>query len=156
MIHDPPVLIMDEPTSGLDPNQLVDVRALIRELGRRKTVLLSTHIMQEVEAICDRVIIVNKGRIVADDSTRRLQQRLVSERVFVIEFDRPVKREVLEALPGVASARPEGGRWRIRAAGDADLRDALFRFAVDGGLTVRKLDMEEHSLEEVFHRLTAG
>ncbi len=155
MIHNPPVLVMDEPTSGLDPNQLMDVRTLIRELGKEKTVILSTHIMQEVEAICDRVIIINKGRIVADDSTRVLQRKMAGEKVFTIEFDKPVEREALEALPGVDSAVPEGGRWRIRSEGDSDIRDTLFRFAVSGGLVVRRMDMEENSLEEVFHRLTA-
>ena len=156
MIHDPPVLVMDEPTSGLDPNQLLEVRNLIRDLGREKTVILSTHIMQEVEAICDRVIIINKGLLVADDSTRVLQQKMSGDKVFVIEFDKPVSQEDLLGLHEVASAELKDGRWRIRSSNEADIRDVLFRYAVDNGLAVRKLDMEERSLEEVFHRLTSS
>ncbi len=156
MIHDPSVLIMDEPTSGLDPNQLLDIRALIRELGKQKTVILSTHIMQEVEAICDRVIIVNRGVIVADDETQVMRRKMSGGRIFVVEFDKKIGRKTLEQLPGVDSAELEQGRWRVRAADGADLREPLFRFAVDNGLAVLKLDVEEHSLEEVFHRLTAG
>jgi ABC-2 type transport system ATP-binding protein len=110
--------------------------------------------MQEVEAICDRVIIINKGRIVADDDTRVLQRKLTGERVFVIQFDREVRRQDLEAVPGVATATFEGDRWRIRSKNQADIREALFKYAVAGGFTVLKLDMEEHSLEEVFHSLT--
>src|SRR6185295_18318535 len=88
MIHDPKVLILDEPTSGLDPNQLAEIRALIKNIGKEKTVMLSTHIMQEVEAICDRVIIINKGKIVADETTEILQQKSGIENIIVVEFDK--------------------------------------------------------------------
>jgi ABC-2 type transport system ATP-binding protein len=103
LLHDPEVLILDEPTSGLDPNQLVEIRALIKEIGKKKTVMLSTHIMQEVEAICDRTIIIHKGRIVADDLTRNLQQMSDSKVLIKVEFDRPVLRDNLTGIPGINS-----------------------------------------------------
>jgi ABC-2 type transport system ATP-binding protein len=155
MIHEPQVLILDEPTSGLDPNQLIEIRNLIRNIGKEKTVILSTHIMQEVEAICNRVIIINKGKIIADDDTRMLQQRMEKEKIFNVEFDKAVSKSALEKITGVASAENSGGNeWKIKSENAEDLRPQLFKYAVDNQLTVLKLNVEEFSLEEVFHKLT--
>ncbi|HKR06932.1 MAG TPA: gliding motility-associated ABC transporter ATP-binding subunit GldA [Bacteroidia bacterium] len=155
MIHEPDVLILDEPTSGLDPNQLIEIRNLIKNIGKEKTVILSTHIMQEVEAICNRVIIINKGKIIADDDTAVLQQRMEKEKVFIVEFNKPVSRSELEKINGVASAENAGNNeWKIKSKDNEDLRPHLFQYAVDNQLTVLKLNMEEYSLEEVFHKLT--
>ena len=154
LLHNPEVLILDEPTSGLDPNQLAEIRGLIRDTGREKTVILSTHIMQEVEAVCSRVIIINKGRIVTDESTETLRQH-ASRDSYGVEFDGPVTSEQLLAVPGVASAENlAGNAWRIRSAEGADLRPALFRFAVDNGLAVISLQKEERRLEDIFQSLT--
>jgi len=155
MIHEPSVLILDEPTTGLDPNQLVEIRQLIREIGKEKTVILSTHIMQEVEAICDRAVIINKGKIVADDETPRLKQLLGGEESVVVEFDKPADSNKLRALQSVASVHKiSDTSYRIRAKGKEDIRPVLFRFAVDNQLAVITLQQEKSSLEEVFRQLT--
>lgn len=157
MIHDPEVLILDEPTSGLDPNQLGEIRNLIKHLGEERTVMLSTHIMQEVEAICSRVIIINKGRIVADDDARHIRGLGAMHQAVLVEFDGRVKKEELLALPGVSSAnRGEGNTWTIGYVADQDLRPVLFQFAVDKGLKVLTLQRAERDLEDVFKELTAG
>ncbi|MBK9146532.1 MAG: gliding motility-associated ABC transporter ATP-binding subunit GldA [Flavobacteriales bacterium] len=155
LIHDPEVLILDEPTSGLDPNQLVDIRALIKDLGREKTVMLSTHIMQEVEAICDRVIIIDKGRIVADDTASSLRSRQHEQEVIEVEFDRsPAANELLN-LTGVRHAkRKDGHTWLIAHDAGTDVRPAVFEFAVKHGLKVLGLQKSERGLEEVFKELT--
>ena len=114
LIHDPEVLVLDEPTSGLDPNQLTEIRGLIRSIGTEKTVILSTHIMQEVEAICDRVIIINKGKIVADDSTALLQKRSGGTAVILVEFDRAVSEQKLLKIPGaLRAANISDNCWKI-------------------------------------------
>lgn len=154
MIHDPQVLILDEPTSGLDPNQLVDIRALIKSLGREKTVMLSTHIMQEVEAICDRVIIIDKGRIVADDKAGALRTNRQGA-VLEVEFDRAPEPNELLNIPGVLSAkRKEGATWLLAHDLSNDVRPAVFQFAVEKGLKVLGLQKSERGLEEVFKELT--
>lgn len=157
LIHDPQVLILDEPTSGLDPNQLEEVRGLIRTVGREKTVLLSTHIMQEVEAICERVIIIDRGRIVADDRADRLRSAQRDLEVLEVEFDGGVEMRLLLAIPGVVQARQEGPvRWAIGHARDQDVRPAVFQFAVDHGRKVLTLQKSTRGLEEVFKELTKG
>jgi ABC-2 type transport system ATP-binding protein len=154
MIHEPAVLILDEPTSGLDPNQLIEIRNLIKNIGKEKTVILSTHIMQEVEAICNRVIIINKGKIIADDDTKMLQQKMEKEKIFIVEFNKPISKTELLKINNVASAENfTGNEWKIKSI-DADIRESLFKFAVDHNLAVLKLNVEEYSLEEVFHKLT--
>ena len=156
MLHDPKVLILDEPTSGLDPNQLAEIRGLIRELGRAKTVVFSTHIMQEVQAICDRVIIIDRGRLVADDPIDRLQRRLSGSSSLVVEFDRPAAPERLAAIPGVGEVTTLAlGHYRLYLAGDTDARADVFRFAVGQDLTLLGLRRETLSVEEVFRALTA-
>lgn len=157
MIHNPEVLILDEPTSGLDPNQLVEIRELIKNIGKEKTVMLSTHIMQEVEAICDQVIIVNKGKIVANETTEIIQQRSGTDNIVIAEFDKDVERIMLSSIPGVKRVMlVKGNIWKIYSSSAEDLRPAIFNFAVENQLMVLSLLKEEQSLEEVFHQLTKG
>ncbi len=158
LIHNPDVLILDEATTGLDPNQIVEIRNLIRDAGREKTVMLSTHIMQEVEAICDRVIIIDKGVIVADEEKKDIYSKIArTSQVVLVEFDREPDESLLKALPGVVSAgRDKGNNWIIEASGDQDIRPAIFAFAVSNNLGVLSLQKKENNLEEVFRLLTNG
>lgn len=157
MIHDPEVLILDEPTSGLDPNQLVDIRALIKKIGSEKTVIFSTHIMQEVQAICDRVLIINQGRMVANDPIERLQSRLAGETVVTVEFKQGVSKEQLLKIKGVKSVTPlKGDRWQLTSAKEKDIREAVFSFAVNNQLSLLELHREGVSVEDVFRRLTTA
>ena len=155
MLHDPEVLILDEPTSGLDPNQLVEIRSLIKQLGKDKTVIFSSHIMQEVQAVADRVIIINKGKIVADDSTDKLQSRLGNEMVVTVEFKQDVETGLLTRISGIKSVEKQAdGRWNFVAEGGKDIREDIFNFAKEKNLTLLHLNKEEYSLEEVFKQLT--
>ena len=155
MIHNPSVLILDEPTTGLDPNQLVEIRQLIRTIGREKTVILSTHIMQEVEAICDRVVIINKGKIVADDTTQLLQQQAADQGVILVEFDKIVQEGLLKKVNGLVSAEMiRTNTWKIKGRKGTDIRQEIFRFAAETGLSVLTLQKEESNIESVFHQLT--
>lgn len=157
MLHDPEVLILDEPTSGLDPNQLVDIRRLIQELGQEKTVIFSTHIMQEVQAICDRVLIINKGKLVANDPIQALQSRLSGVTLLNIEFAETVKAEQLKLLKGVQEIRNRGkNKWQLVVQSNKDMRGEVFRFAVQQQLTLLQLQQENFSVEEVFQELTKG
>jgi ABC-2 type transport system ATP-binding protein len=175
MIHDPEVLILDEPTSGLDPNQLLEIRNLISGVGKTKTVIMSTHIMQEVEAICNRAVIIHKGRIIADDSTKNLQHMVSSKAVISVEFDSEVRGALLREIAGVLevgvaidptpgpSPKREGSIpdpasrvWHLTSAPGSDVRAAVFQFAVDHKYTVLSLHREEQKLEEVFQELTKG
>lgn len=153
LLHDPDVLILDEPTTGLDPNQLVDVRQLIRSIGKEKTVLLSTHIMQEVEAICDRVIIINKGKIVADRSLKELKTN--QTQVIEVEFDYRVEDVALKNLKHVESVKNvHDFLYEITFSVDTDMRPAVFDFAHDNGLKILKLNQKNASLENLFGQLT--
>ncbi len=155
LIHNPNVLILDEPTTGLDPNQLAEIRELIRSVGKEKTVMLSTHIMQEVKAICDRVIIINKGEIVADETTVVLQQQNGSEIIVTVEFDKAVTTTDLNKIEGVISAQnTSGNTWKIKSADGKDIRSILFKWAVENNLSVLTMQREEQSLEDVFLKLT--
>jgi ABC-2 type transport system ATP-binding protein len=156
MIHDPEVLILDEPTSGLDPNQLVEIRKLIVEIGKEKTVMLSTHIMQEVEAICNRVIIINKGKIVADQDAEGLAQRFSGNGYTVmVEFSKPVEERQLLQIEGVASAVNEkGDHWKIQTNTEEDIRQRIFDFAVSQENSVLTMNRKEQRLEDVFKELT--
>jgi len=157
LLPSPDVLILDEPTSGLDPNQLVDIRNLIKTIGKEKTVLFSTHIMQEVEAVCDRVIIMDKGRIVADDKTGNITHQSSERNIFTVEFDNEVRPAALEKIQGVTHAKlVSGNQWVLISGDNGDIRSFLFRFAVDNGLTILSLNKEKESLEQVFQRLTSG
>lgn len=154
MLHDPQVLILDEPTAGLDPNQLIEIRALIKSLGKEKTVILSTHIMQEAEAICDRVIIMNRGRLVADDTPGNLQQRARGYAAVKVEFKENVTLESLTKIKGVQSVQRDKSFWLLYPEGKDDLREEISRFAKENNLTLLSLQKELSSLEEVFKSLT--
>lgn len=154
MIHDPKVLIMDEPTTGLDPNQLEEIRHLIRSLGKHKTVLLSTHIMQEVEAICDRVIIINKGEIVANDATQNLRNNKTRQ-IITVEFDNTVDSQLLKSIPQIESVKQLGDKvWQLQTSVNEDVRKNIFNFAVTHNLSVLTLNREEQKMEDVFKELT--
>lgn len=153
MLHDPQVLILDEPTTGLDPNQLQEIRKLIREIGKEKTILLSTHIMKEVEAVCDRVIIINKGRLVADRKLSDLRD--MEEQLIEVEFDYRVEEQLLERLPDVTHVRNTGGFvYEITFNTQADRRPAVFDFAHDNQLKTLQLSRKNKNLEGLFAELT--
>jgi ABC-2 type transport system ATP-binding protein len=155
LIHDPKVLILDEPTSGLDPVQIQEIRRLIKQLGEEKTVILSTHIMQEVEALCDHVVIINRGKIVADNDVSELKKIQKGREVVMIELDKKVKKQELEALSSVASVEVmPGQKWRITVKKDADFRKELFEWTMKNGLTVISLQSVSGSMEELFKQLT--
>jgi ABC-2 type transport system ATP-binding protein len=156
LIHNPDVLILDEATSGLDPNQIVEIRNLIKEAGREKTVLFSTHIMQEVEAICDRVIIIDKGVIKADENKSNIYSMLKKTlQVVHVEFDKIASESDLSVITNVKSVmRLRDNLWRIEAEGAEDIRPLIFSFAVQSNLTVLSLQKQENNLEEVFRHLT--
>ena len=156
LIHDPKILILDEPTSGLDPNQIIEIRNLIAETGKEKTLMLSTHILQEVEAICHRVIIINNGIIVANDSAEKLiTVNSKSRQTIIVEFDAVVSASNLKQINNVAEVvHLKDFTWLLQSSADKDLRPDIFQFAVKNGLTVLSMQKREKSLEEVFHELT--
>ena len=155
MMHDPEVLILDEPTSGLDPNQLVEIRSLIKQIGEQKTVIFSTHIMQEVQALCDRVLIINKGTLVANDTIDTLQQRVAGESVVTVEFAETTNAKKLETIKGVKKVNIlKDKTFQIFASADSDVRAEVFRFAVDNRLTLLGMQKEVFSVEDVFRELT--
>lgn len=158
LIHNPEVLILDEPTTGLDPNQIVEIRNLIARIGKEKTVMLSTHIMQEVEAICDRVIIINNGKLVADERPDTIQSKVNDNKsVIIVEFDKDVDNQLFEEIEGMLTAvKHKGNTWLVESTAEKDLRAAIFNFAVKHGLTVLSLQKQEKSLEDVFKLLTNG
>ncbi len=155
MLHDPQVLILDEPTSGLDPNQIVEIRQLIKELGREKTVILSTHILGEVEAVCDRAIIINQGRLVADAPIAELKQQFSGQSVVTVEFGENVEVRLLKALPGVQQVKTlSANRFQLLAPAGHDLRPAISAFAARENRTLLELHKEVLSVEDVFQQLT--
>jgi len=156
LIHDPKVLILDEPTSGLDPNQIIEIRNLISTVGKEKTILLSTHIMQEVEAICDRIIIINQGRIVANDKTSAIQhQNQTGNQVVLVEFNRePHLADLLKIKHVEKVKRIEATHWILESNASNDIRQLIFDFAVKNGLSVLSMQKKEKTLEEVFQELT--
>jgi len=154
LIHDPEVLILDEPTSGLDPNQIIDIRELIRSLGKDKTVLFSSHILQEVEAICDRVIIINKGMLVADDSVDNLQRKGNSSNVVYIQFKEDLEPAVFNDLPHITALKKgSGGNWEIQTPQPEEIKKALMELSLRNKLNIVSLQSENQSLEEVFRQL---
>jgi ABC-2 type transport system ATP-binding protein len=157
LIHKPPVLILDEPTVGLDPNQIIKIRELIRELGREHTVVLSTHILPEVEQICERVFIIDRGRIVADGAPEELRTRMVGNPVVRVTLSGASDGTVadLALVPGVEGVTDDGdGRFRIEHSADTDPREAIFRLAVMRGWVLLELAQEKATLEDVFVRIT--
>lgn len=154
LMHDPEVLVLDEPTSGLDPNQLVEIRNLVKEIGKEKTVMLSTHIMQEVEAVCDRVIIIHQGKIVADDSTINLST-IKTQDIVTVEFGSATDERLLKAIPGVLKVVKTGASsWKLLSHEGEDIRPMINKFAVDQKLTLLSLQREEQKLEDIFQQLT--
>jgi len=157
LIHDPEILILDEPTSGLDPNQLVEIRQIISELGKTKTVILSTHIMQEVEAVCDRVIIIDEGKIVADDTAGNLSKLTGKITRFRVGFKEDIEQAELKKLPFVQNVtRLKDREWLLEAKDNKDIRQDIFNFAVKNHYNVLSLFSEEQGMEEIFRRLTTG
>ena len=154
MIHDPEVLILDEPTTGLDPNQLEEIRSLIKEIGKEKTIMLSTHIMQEVEAICDKTIIINKGTIVANDTTAGLQKTNQQGIVLTVEFDQKVSDAELTKIKGVIRVAQQSGNKMVVEIADDKVRNDLFQFALQKEITILTMQRETQSLENVFKQLT--
>jgi len=156
LVHDPEVLILDEPTSGLDPNQIIEIRNLISEIGEEKTVMLSTHIMQEVEAICNRVIIINKGRIVSNEKPGVYKRSVNKNKQLVIaEFNTTLTKNDILKIPGVIEAMTtQNNCWLIEADLEDDLREKIFKFAVENNFSVLSMQRQEKSLEEVFRELT--
>jgi ABC-2 type transport system ATP-binding protein len=155
LIHDPKVLILDEPTSGLDPNQLVDIRNLIIRIGKEKTVLLSTHIMQEVQAMCDRAIIIKGGKIVADDKISNLTSQDNKRLLIELEFLESVPAAMLQALQGVIEVHAlKGFSWKLITENKEEIRKQLFDFAKENNFTLVKIQQQESTMEEVFKDLT--
>lgn len=153
IIHDPQVLILDEPTSGLDPNQLVEIRELIKTIGKEKTVMLSTHIMQEVEAICNRVVIINKGTIVADNNAYNLQHDTKVQTVYV-EFEGDVSKALLKKIDHVRKVEQVKNGWLLETVDTVDLRKVIAQHANKNNWLTLTLKTEERTLEEVFKELT--
>ena len=155
LIHDPEVLILDEPTSGLDPNQIVEIREVIKKQGAKKTVLFSSHILQEVEAICDRVIIINKGVLVADDKLSNLQKGSKDNPAVVVVFKEAVDQQILSQLPGVITLQVmNNGAYKLFTKDPAALHREILRLALDHNLHIVSLQSETQSLENVFRELT--
>jgi len=156
IIHNPEVLILDEATSGLDPNQLVEIRQLIRDLGKDKTIILSTHIMQEVQALCDRVVIINKGRIVADGNIRMLSQNLNRDYKVRVVFSRPVVDITLREIDGYTSHEKVNSSTYTISGGEDKLNEAIFDFAVRKQLKILEMSTVQESVESIFQQLTQG
>jgi ABC-2 type transport system ATP-binding protein len=156
IIHDPEVLILDEPTTGLDPNQILEIRSLIKKLGAHKTILFSTHILQEVEAICDHVIIINKGVIVADGSIQSLKSKQ-DETVTRVKFSGEVSKDDLLSLPGIQEVKAlEQGEWILKSILSADVSKELMSFALQHNLNIVSLQTQTRPLEEIFRQLTGN
>ena len=156
LIHDPEVLILDEPTTGLDPNQIIEIRKLITEVGKEKTVMLSTHIMQEVEAICNRVIIINKGEIAADAPVSSIRKFLSEkDQSLILEFDKKININVLNTISGINKVgNIENNIYVVEYDNKKDVRPDIFHFAVENNLIILSMHKKEKSMEDVFRSLT--
>jgi ABC-2 type transport system ATP-binding protein len=155
LLHNPDVLILDEPTTGLDPNQLVEIRNVIKNVGKNKTVFLSTHIMQEVEAICDRVIIINNGKIVTDKKLDKLVSE-IKEQVIEVEFDKKINIELFSKLPELIKYKnTHDNVWELTFETENDMRSAIFDFAQENGLKTLQLNSKNKNLETIFREKTS-
>jgi len=153
LLHDPEVLILDEPTTGLDPNQIVEIRNVIRNAGKDKTIFLSTHIMQEVEAICDRVIIIDQGQIKADNRLEKLTE--VEQQIIEVEFDKAVSQDLINALPNLHySNKISDTNWELAFTTTTDMRPSIFDFAQENGLKTLQVNQKNKNLETVFREMT--
>ncbi|HSN07456.1 MAG TPA: gliding motility-associated ABC transporter ATP-binding subunit GldA [Hanamia sp.] len=155
LLHDPKILILDEPTTGLDPNQIVEIRQLIKELGKNKTVLFSSHILQEVESVCDRVIIINKGKIVADDTLTNLQSSNISAHIILVEFGSKANMALLQNLPLVDEVLENQNQYQLQTSDPEKVKKLLLEFSLQNNLDILSLKTKSKSLEEVFRNLTA-
>lgn len=154
LLHDPEVLILDEPTTGLDPNQLVEIRELIKNIGKNKTVFLSTHIMQEVEAICDRIIIINNGKIVTDKKLNQISES--TEQIIIVEFDLKIEEQFISKIPNLTSYKNTHDMvWELTFKSDQDMRSVVFDFAQENGLKTLQLNSKDKNIETVFREMTA-
>ena len=154
MIHDPEVLILDEPTSGLDPNQIIEIRELIKDVSKHKTVIFSTHIMQEVQAMCDRVIIIDRGVIVADDKVENLKGRPSNQQLITVEFEVAPDIDIFKNIEGISNLESEGNKIKIFVNPDMDIRSDIFKLATEKNLSLIGLHKEDTSLENIFQQLT--
>ncbi len=155
LFHNPDVLILDEPTSGLDPNQLLEIRKVIKEAKKKKTILLSTHIMQEVEAMCDRIIIIHKGKIVTDNSTENIQKTSLKHDIVIVEFSSEINKDDLKNIQGIININKINDKTlEIYADPLKDIRPVIFHYAVDKGLTVLSMQKKEISIEDIFQKAT--
>lgn len=154
MIHDPEVLILDEPTSGLDPNQIIEIRELIKDVSKHKTVIFSTHIMQEVQAMCDRVIIIDRGVIVADDKVENLKGRPSNQQLITVEFEVAPDIDIFKNIEGIRNLESEGNKIKIFVNPDVDIRSDIFKLATEKNLSLIGLHKEDTSLENIFQQLT--
>ncbi len=153
LLHDPKVLVLDEPTSGLDPNQIVEIRNVIKEFGKDKTVILSTHIMQEVLALCDKVIIINKGVIVANDKVQNLQDSGKTKTIIIVQLNKEIELKLLQEVPGVLRAKRIGtNKYEVECR--TDLREQLFFAIAPTGAAIINMQLEQQSLEDIFKALT--
>jgi ABC-2 type transport system ATP-binding protein len=156
LIHDPKVLILDEPTSGLDPNQIVEIRQVIKDLGKNKTVLFSSHILQEVESICDRVIIINKGNIVADDTLANLQSANKTSHIVVVQFAKNINIDLLKSMVGVEKVEETSNQYHLQTLDPEKVKKLLLEFSLENNLDIISLQSKSKSLEEVFRNLTGN
>ncbi len=155
LIHNPSVLILDEPTTGLDPNQIVEIRNLIKNIGKEKTVIFSSHLMQEVEAVCDRVLIINKGKLVADSTVSQLQSIQKTEIIIFAEFSHIINTDILKNIKNIKEVITEGDNiYKILSDGEADVRGDIFKIASENNWTLIGLKQQENSLETIFRQLT--
>lgn len=154
LLHDPEVLILDEPTTGLDPNQILEIRGLIRNISKDKIVIFSTHIMQEVQALCSRVLIINNGKLVADDLPDNLKNIQKESIVISVEFKEKVDPELIKSIEGVLSVKQKDHFILVEADKDMDVRPAIFKFAGEKGFTLVGMNQETNSMEDVFRQLT--
>lgn len=155
MLHNPEVLILDEPTTGLDPNQIVEIRELITRIGKEKTVLLSTHIMQEVQAMCSRVMIINNGKIVADDSIDKIQQANTAQGVLIVQFEQTIDEQLLTQLANVHSKQSMGNnKWKLFTQKPEELRKEVMQMALNHDINISSMQSEAQSLEDIFRNLT--
>ena len=156
LIHDPEVLILDEPTSGLDPNQIVEIREVIKNLGKNKTVLFSSHILQEVEAICDRVVIINKGKIVANNSLSKLRESTNNESNIIVQFDASVQKDWFTIISSAQSFEPlENNQWLITSTSPNETKNQILQLSLQHNLNIVSLHSETNSLEQIFKNLTS-
>jgi ABC-2 type transport system ATP-binding protein len=156
LIHNPEILILDEPTTGLDPNQLIEIRELIKNISKDKTVLLSTHILQEVEAICHKVIMIDKGKIVADSTTEDVQKGTSDIQVVMVEFKEIVAENVLRKIPGISNFHKQSATtWLIESSANSDIRESVFRFALENNFHILELQTRRRSLEDSFRELSS-